>query len=1633
MNGINRDLSRSLDLLGLDSPFAEAGGVLEAEALEITAETPFANGLVDGAAERLEGFEPAAEFEKKAGPAHKFKDCTNTQKLLLIDVADRALTAVRHAASFVGSAHGRPDRMKPATRQLLLRHFHTTGRDDLRHILTRYMRIAKAIEDGIKFEGEKQCKATPTGKVCGYANMTQLFGGFGRVHICFDGRRGHCDFTSFPADQQEAIVIHEVAHRYVGIDDKAYLHEPKYATLKPKQALDNADSYAFFAVEGFATLKEAFEPEATASFDAVNEDLKAEDVMQFDALASFDAAEASEAEEGEAFSYDPQAESWSETLDAEELEAGFHRCAADESFAEEHEEELSESPAWTGTADQLAFRTRVLAEHIKRSTSRKGKPLRDLRDDELEKIPSTNIKTKTETARAAGRLLAAARAELAKVKTAGDADALRTIDVSVGSGYRGSGHQRELWLRYFGGYYNRTRAKRETLPGGLHSTAAVDYMLTPEKLGGFGLAGRIAAPGFSNHQNGIAIDFIQTRTSQPVGISTNKENRRKWSKTWFYGWLQRNAAVYEFEPYKKEEWHWEYKPKKSLSREAELQHEAAGGAVGGQTKAFLGGSIWSHPSRACATKVAVFVPPAALRGEKVDMMLYVHGLLSPCGAPKVMPEGIISEAPFKLGKLIVDSGRAMVLVVPRFQSGNDKSWSAHDLNRPGTLNALFAEVLGDMGRRLGRPAVQIDQLIIAGHSRAFGVLYPLARSHASPALAMGALAKLSKVWVLDATYGAPPMAAFEALAAARPGLGIDIIYRAPSPTNKFGGRSRRGPVALRPINPRSISHCAVPSKMLPMLMAELAAPSLSESDVPSGAEFRASPYWESAPSDRKESEQEEMNWEERLSLEADISHLDHEDEEESLETLPGDSLAWLDTEAGVQSEASEAELTEAEWFEPESIRSEWQEDAREQADEATAYDAETFATDMATLETLLEAEIGTGELADRLKGVAAFVVGPTLQRGSSGPAVEALQRALAQLGHPSGAADGRFGPATDQAVRAFQSKSGLPADGVVGPRTKAAIAAALGGGQTPPAPIPPTPVPPSPRPTPVDESLNAFATRLGAEWSRRKGGKPSADEKRDALLSDYEDTLKGARLRFGTKYSEEAIRRAWMISREEEMRFQTELSGGPLGDFGAPARRVELVSHASIGGSDKAPVAPMMIRFVSDLRRRYGPGASVGTYRGHGGGSFNDRGYSLDLFLSGRDARGFYRRDDALRLLRAVDGAAKAMPAKWRMIYNDFSVADAMNRETGRRNVIFVGSTRKDKNKRVLGLNWHGPDPLILHFHLDLAPLPGAEGEVADEAWSEEFSDSELDEVQFACEGEALADEVVALEGLLESEAGAATGLADRLKGAAEFMFGPTLKPGSSGAGVSSLQRALASLGADVAVDGSFGPNTERAVREFQTRSGLEADGIVGPATKAAIGAALGGRPAPSPTPPSPVPSPTPPSRSSGKKLTPRQFIAAYGAFAKASQAKNRVPALVTLGQAATESGWGESAPRFNFFGIKAKETDPEHTRQLLRTREVFARSDVKIPRIVSVTPRPDGRYTYVVDAWFRAYPDAATAFNAHGEFLVRNKRYAKAFTLADDPYAFADEVVRAGYATDPSYKRVLTSVMRMIEAAGGP
>jgi len=60
--------------------------------------------------------------------------------------------------------------------------------------------------------------------------------------------------------------------------------------------------------------------------------------------------------------------------------------------------------------------------------------------------------------------------------------------------------------------------------------------------------------------------------------------------------------------------------------------------------------------------------------------------------------------------------------------------------------------------------------------------------------------------------------------------------------------------------------------------------------------------------------------------------------------------------------------------------------------------------------------------------------------------------------------------------------------------------------------------------------------------------------------------------------------------------------------------------------------------------------------------------------------------------------------------------------------------------------------------------------------------------------------------------------------------------PALQGDEVRTLQQALTKAGFPLTVDGTFGTETDAAVRQFQQQKGLTVDGIVGPATRAALG-----------------------------------------------------------------------------------------------------------------------------------------------------------------------------------------------------
>lgn len=197
--------------------------------------------------------------------------------------------------------------------------------------------------------------------------------------------------------------------------------------------------------------------------------------------------------------------------------------------------------------------------------------------------------------------------------------------------------------------------------------------------------------------------------------------------------------------------------------------------------------------------------------------------------------------------------------------------------------------------------------------------------------------------------------------------------------------------------------------------------------------------------------------------------------------------------------------------------------------------------------------------------------------------------------------------------------------------------------------------------------------------------------------------------------------------------------------------------------------------------------------------------------------------------------------------------------------------------------------------------------------------------------------------------------------------------------------------------------------------------------------------------------------------VVPTKFLFDNYKFAKESEAATGVPALVTLVQAALESGYGQHAPGNNFFGIKAGSSWTGNT-QKLKTWECGSSGDPKKDgikdEVIQIYPpgsslgaaavqerswyssgmgcsnctcglgaagcNARGFYSYRVWGIFRSYNSARDSFIDHGLFLRNNSRYSKAF-LTKDPKAFATEVAKAGYATDPTYA---TKLAAMIDVA---
>ena len=243
--------------------------------------------------------------------------------------------------------------------------------------------------------------------------------------------------------------------------------------------------------------------------------------------------------------------------------------------------------------------------------------------------------------------------------------------------------------------------------------------------------------------------------------------------------------------------------------------------------------------------------------------------------------------------------------------------------------------------------------------------------------------------------------------------------------------------------------------------------------------------------------------------------------------------------------------------------------------------------------------------------------------------------------------------------------------------------------------------------------LNAMQHRLDAARKRitkEKNPKPKAGKgetppakSADVIASEIEAEMTDVRCDQNqwARQQIEDISHAWAVGRREQVDSETiKQTASYLSKFGPTYTPLAMVDIPADIQSEKgmAGVAPEMADFLTALKNDPKTASfKAGNYRGHGGGSWAGKGFSADLTLSTPlDQRGFWQHRAAVDFLMQIDATAKAMGARWRVLYNDFRVAEEVNAATGTRNVEFMGTSS------ATSINWHGPAPLILHFHLDL-------------------------------------------------------------------------------------------------------------------------------------------------------------------------------------------------------------------------------------------------------------------------------------------------------------------------------------------
>ena len=382
---------------------------------------------------------------------------------------------------------------------------------------------------------------------------------------------------------------------------------------------------------------------------------------------------------------------------------------------------------WDGATDEmLAFMRAVYDRAVENSKrpERRGEGPRvfvpSLRREELDK--HEGHWGRIDTIRAVAELLKAARAELAAENP--------RARIGIVSAYRSADHQYLLWQ-------GRDRKGRRKKSGGFPTY--YEWMVKGKlRRGDYGpkavetmaaeIGGWIAAPGYSNHQDGRAIDFGYSESGGSLGTVKKGD--------WFHRWLGGNAVInHGFHPYWKEAWHWTYKGMPKGSSEIWASEDTTPAIRANRIEVPRVPLLARHRGNAPDLILRWNDMPSA--PAELDVVVHLHGFwYSGLRLGRhIEPVSGLDLAPVK-GADGTGRSRPTLTVLPRGHNTGSKQkngpYNAYvfpALVKKEGLTDLVRFAVDRFAAEVGRAAPRVGRLIVTAHSGGGKALLEILRHH----------------------------------------------------------------------------------------------------------------------------------------------------------------------------------------------------------------------------------------------------------------------------------------------------------------------------------------------------------------------------------------------------------------------------------------------------------------------------------------------------------------------------------------------------------------------------------------------------------------------------------------------------------------------------------------------------------------------------------------------------------------------------------------------------------------------------------------------------------------------------------------------------------------------------------------